>query len=188
MSSIESMRQMISSFIPVGDQEIKDKEVILRYIDEFGNILTRQNEYAHMTSSSWIVNKKRDKALMIFHNIYQSWSWTGGHADGDSDLLHVALKEAEEETGVAVKPVTNELFSLDVVPVWGHMKNGKWVSSHQHLNTTFLLEADDSLPLSIKEDENSGVQWVPLEDVCKFSTEPQMHPIYKKLMQRALKY
>ena len=57
---------------------------------------------AHMTASSWIVNEDYTKVLMIYHNIYNSWAWTGGHADGDEDLLHVAVKEAREETGLSL--------------------------------------------------------------------------------------
>ena len=185
MNSIVSMREMISLYKPIGDQEIQDQKVILQYIDQFPNILTRDNVYAHMTSSSWILNPSKTKTLMIFHNIYNSWAWTGGHSDGDPNLLKVSFKEAEEETGTKMKILNKEIISLDIVPVWGHFKHGKWVSTHQHLNTTFLLEADDREPLTIKPDENSGVQWVPLEEVFIYSTEPQMHSIYKKLIERS---
>ncbi|MDV2887536.1 NUDIX domain-containing protein, partial [Alkalihalophilus pseudofirmus] len=73
---------------------------MLRYIDTFPDILTRKNEFAHFSSSAWTVNKDRTKVLMAFHNIYQSWSWLGGHADGDDHLLRVALRETREETGL----------------------------------------------------------------------------------------
>ena len=96
MNWIES----IKNYIPYNDQEIKDKDLIMECINKFDDILTRENSIAHITSSGYIVNKDRSKVLMIYHNIYQSWSWTGGHADGDYDLLHVAIKEAKEETGL----------------------------------------------------------------------------------------
>ena len=61
-------------------------------INKNDDVLVRDNEIAHITSSGFIVNKLRTKVLMIHHNIYNSWGWTGGHADGDEDLLYVAMK------------------------------------------------------------------------------------------------
>lgn len=72
------LREQIEKYIPYNAQEIKEQEVILRYMDTFDNLLTRDNEFAHFTASAWIVNEERTKVLMIYHNIYQSWSWTGG--------------------------------------------------------------------------------------------------------------
>lgn len=83
----------IRNYNPFNEQEKQDKKVALDYITTFPNILTRENEFAHMTASSWIVNKDRTKVLMIFHNIYQSWAWTGGHADGEDNLLNVAIEK-----------------------------------------------------------------------------------------------
>ena len=102
-------KKQIQSYVPMNEQEVQDQKVILNYIKLFEhNILTRENEFAHLTSSGFILNEARDKVLMIYHNIYQSWAWTGGHADGDCDLLHVAIKEAKEETGLDI----NELRLL----------------------------------------------------------------------------
>lgn len=108
----------IESYIPINEQEQKDKEIILDFINKNENVLTRENEVAHITSSGFIVNKNRDKVLMIHHNIYNSWGWTGGHADGDSNLLEVAIKEAKEETGIKnVVSATDEICSMDILTV-----------------------------------------------------------------------
>ncbi|MEG1704984.1 MAG: NUDIX hydrolase [Clostridia bacterium] len=180
-----NFKEEIINYIPYNAQEEKDKQVMLEYINKFDDILVRTNEIAHMTSSSWIVNKNRDKVLMIFHNIYNSWSWTGGHADGESNFLDVAIKEAKEETSVInIKPITNEIIALDILPVWGHIKRGKYVSSHQHLNVTYLLEADENDELSIKADENSGVKWVPFNEVKYFCSEPEMLKVYNKIAEK----
>ena len=151
MNWIES----IKNYIPYNSQEAKDKDLIIECINKFNNILTRENLIAHITSSGYIVNKERSKVLMIYHNIYQSWSWTGGHADGDSNLLHVAIKEAKEETGLKeVNPVINEILGLDVLTVNGHIKNNKYVSSHLHLSIAYLLEANEDDELIINEENN----------------------------------
>lgn len=182
---MSTLTAQIEAYKPIGEQEERDKITILKYIQEFPHdILLRTNVYAHISSSSWIVNPSRTKILLIYHNIYDSWTWTGGHADGDGDLLAVALREAEEETGAKCRPLTNEIVCLDILPVWGHRKNGAWVSTHHHLSVCYLLEADDSAELRIKEDENSGVKWFPCEgvvDLCS-ANEPPMRYVYEKLM------
>ena len=158
---------------------------MLKYINDFDNVLTRDNEYGHFTASGWVVNKKRNKVLMVYHNIYKSWSWTGGHGDGESNLLNVAVRELKEETGVKnVKPILDDIFSLEIICVNGHIKKGKYVSSHVHLNVSYLLEADENEILRIKEDENSGVRWVDINNAIEMSTETWMKGIYKKLIEK----
>ena len=177
----------IKSYIPYNEQEKLDKELILNCIHNFSNVLTRENTIAHLTSSGYIVNKNRDKTLMIFHKIYDSWSWTGGHADGDSNLLKVAIKEGSEETGIKnLKPISENIFSLDVLTVDGHFKKGKYISSHLHLSVAYLLEADENEELIINEDETKGVMWIPINEVNKYSTEPHMIKVYEKIKNNSL--
>ena len=173
--------KQIEKYNPVDEQEKKDKEIILDFINKNDDVLVRDNEIAHITSSGFIVNKLRTKVLMIHHNIYNSWGWTGGHADGDEDLLYVAIKEAKEETGVKnIKALDNKIFSLDVLPVPAHTKRGKEIASHLHLSVAYLLEADENDELIIKEDENSGVKWIPIDEVKIYSTELDMIKLYEK--------
>ena len=173
----------IEKYRPCNEQEQRDKAVILAFLENNEDAFLRSNLIAHMTASSWIVNPERTKTLMVYHNIYDSWSWTGGHADGETDLLSVALREAREETGIAhVRPVSPEIFSLEVLTVDGHEKRGAYVPSHLHLNVTYLLEAEESDTLHICKEENSGVAWFTLEEALKASTEPWfVERIYKKL-------
>lgn len=171
----------IKSYTTYNEQELKDKELIIELISRYPNILTRENSIAHITSSGYIVNKNRDKVLMIYHNIYDSWSWTGGHADGDSDLIHVAVKEAKEETGLKnVYPLSNDIFSLDVLTVDGHIKNGKYISSHLHLSIAYLLEADEDDELITNFEETKGVKWIPINEVKNNVSEPYMMKVYDK--------
>lgn len=180
------LREKIEKYVPYNEQEEKDKNTILKYMDTFEDTLTRNNEFGHFTASAWVVNKERTKVLMIYHNIYKSWAWTGGHADGESDLLSVAVREVKEETGVEnVKVLDDDIFSLEIVCVNGHVKRGKYVSSHVHLNVTFLLEVDENEMLRIKEDENSGVKWVLIDEVEVASTERWVKDkVYRKLNEK----
>ena len=187
--TLNNLKENIENYIPYNEQEEVDKKIILSYINNFDNILTRDNEYAHFTSSAFILNKERTKILMIYHKIYNSWAWTGGHADGDSDLLHVAIKEAKEETGIKnVTPISNNIYSLEIMTVNGHEKRGKYVGSHTHLNVAYLLEADEHEIVHIKEDENSDVKWIPIDKVVEASTEYWISErVYAKIIEKMKK-
>ena len=139
-----------------------------------------------MTASAWVVDKDRSKVLMVYHNIYHSWSWLGGHADGETDLLAVAIREVKEEAGISdVRPVSEEIFSLESLTVDGHVKKGRYVSSHLHLNVTFLLEGDTEAPLAVKPDENSRVGWIPADEIESRCSEPWFaERIYSKLGEK----
>lgn len=186
---IEKLKNNIERFVPYNEQEEVDRKIILKYIKDFDDTLTRQNEYGHFTSSAFVINKERTKILMIYHKIYNSWAWTGGHSDGDNDLLYVAMKEAQEETGIKnVTPILENIYSLELINVNGHEKRGKYVGSHIHLNVTYLLEADDNEGIHIKEDENSGVKWVAINEVLDASSEPWIRDrVYSKIINKMKK-
>ena len=156
--------EQIENYRPYNEQETRDKSVMLDCLNAFADVFTRDNALCHMTASAWVVNESFDRVLIAYHNLYDSWSWLGGHADGEEDLLAVALREVREESGVqTVRPASEDIFSLEVLTVDGHQKRGKYVSSHLHLNVTYLLIADDTDALTVKPDENSGVKY-PLAD------------------------
>ena len=178
--------EQIKAYRPWNEQERQDQVLILEFLRKNSDAFYRTNLLAHMTASAWVVNPQRSKVLMVYHRLYDSWSWAGGHADGEEDLLAVALREVREETGVQrLRPVTEEIYSLEVLTVDGHEKHGRYVPSHLHLNVTYLLEAEEDQPLRICEAENSGVAWFPLADALAASTEPWfVERIYKKLNEK----
>ena len=187
--NVDDLKASIEKFTPYNEQEEVEKRIMLNYIKDFNDVLTRQNEYGHFTSSAFVFNKERTKILMIYHKIYNSWAWVGGHSDGDSNLLYVAMKEAKEETGIKnVEPISKDIYSLELINVNGHEKRGKYVGSHVHLNVTYLLEADESEEIRIKEDENSGVKWVPIDDILNVTSEVWVRDrVYAKILDKMKK-
>lgn len=182
MKLLEQLRR----YTPYNEQESADLSLMLDFLAHGETPFHRTNETAHFTSSAWIVNPARTKVLMVYHNLYDSWSWVGGHADGEADLLSVALKEAREETGIEhLRSISEKPFSVEILTVNGHEKRGKYVPSHLHYNVTYLVEADESDSLQVKPDENSGVAWFTFEDALRASTEPWMvERVYRKLCQK----
>ena len=179
------MKQKLLNYQPFNEQEEKDKELLLKVIEQ-KDVLTRKNTIGHFTVSCWVLNQSHDKVLMCFHKIYNSWCWLGGHVDGQKDFKKVALKEFQEESGLKhVQFLKDDPFSIEVLTVNGHIKNGVYVSSHLHYNITYLMEADDQERLIIKEDENKGLQWFDFEEALKASTEPWLvENVYKKLNKK----
>lgn len=177
----------IRSFVPGCEQETKEKEIMLSFAAEHPDCLSRDNKTAHFTASAWIVNREHTKVLFVYHRIYDSWSWVGGHADGSADLAAVALREATEETGIASgRAVSEEVFSLEIITVEAHHRKGEYVAPHLHLNLTYLIEADENEPLRLNEEETKGVKWFSFDEAMKASTEPKMvERIYKKLSARS---
>ena len=174
---------LLTNFVPGNDQEVVDRELFLKRAKDPVN-LTRDSE-AHFTASGFVLNQNHTQVLGIFHNIYQSWGWMGGHADGDADLLRVAEKEAEEESGVShLRLLHPAPISIESIPVATHIRRSQPVAEQTHLNVTFLFEADDTVDIRIKPEENSGVKWIPLNQFVASSLEPHMQVIYQKIIDR----
>lgn len=178
--------EQIKQYKPYNELEERDKELILKCIDTYPDIFERSNIAAHMTASAWVTNKKHDKILMAYHNIYKSFSWLGGHCDGEKDCLKVAIKEVQEESGIKdVKPISEDILSIEALTVNGHYKHGKYVSCHLHLNVTYLLEANDEEQLHIKKDENSAVKWFDIDEAVEASNEQWFKDnVYSKLNRK----
>lgn len=179
-------RNATAEYITTDPREATEQKLLLQWIDQYPQtILLRENSFAHMTASAMIFNPSMTKTLMVYHKIYDSWSWTGGHADGEADMMQVALREAQEETGlIRLSPITDRPTGLDILPVKGHFKKGSWIPAHIHLSLCYSFFADEDQTLRCKPDENSGVRWIKIDDLQDFVSEPDMLPIYERIIRR----
>ena len=180
----------IAQYQPANAQEEKDRHNMLSLFRQYGDgLLFRENEIAHFTSSAFILNEALNKVLMVHHTLRDTWAWTGGHVDGSADFLQVALREAQEETGVsACRPIRPCIASLDILPMFGHVKRGRCVSAHLHLSVAFLLTCSESEVLRVKPDENTAVAWLGTDVFTREAFVPEDVYLYNKLIKKARRW
>ena len=133
---------------------------------------------AHVTGSAWVVNPRRDRVLLLHHRKHDQWFQPGGHADGDADILRVALRETSEETGMQpshIRLVDTDIFDVDIHTIPGSHLGPR----HEHIDVRFLIEMDDDLEIP-GNDESHQIRWVPLHQVARFNNNRSTHRMVEK--------
>ncbi len=105
-----NLKEKITDYIPFDEQEEKDKEQFLKFLDNYDDVLTRDNSLGHFSASAFVVNKERTKMVVVERLIFNGWIYPGGHADGEKNLFQVAIREVEEETGLKAKALDQKYF------------------------------------------------------------------------------
>lgn len=184
------LKDELQAFTPYNAQEQADRLAILHYLETVPEKeLFSKSSPAHFTVSTWIADPSRTQVLMVFHNIFRSWSWAGGHAPSPKDLQGFAVKAALKETGLRdVRLVSDGIYSLEIIACNGYMEKKEYVPSHLHLNLTYLLEADDQEILCIDTQENSGVKWFDLRRAAMQPNGGWIRSIYRKLNEKLCFY
>lgn len=177
----------IKQYIAKTNKEAKDKEHLLQLPQKF--IGTDRSLPYHYTTASLVMDKDKDTVLMIYHKIYNSWSWPGGHVEAGENLFYSALRELYEETGLQyVRPVSEAPFAMELMPVKKHMRKGAYVDTHFHINFCFGFFADSKDPLHKNKAGHVARLWIPVKELATFVTEAHMLPIYTSLIERLKSY
>jgi 8-oxo-dGTP pyrophosphatase MutT (NUDIX family) len=154
-----------------------------RFVLEHEECFDRSLAHGHVTGSAWVVNPARTHALMLHHRKLDRWFQPGGHADGDADVIRVALRETAEEAGVDpshVRLVSGEIFDVDIHTIYPSPTEVR----HQHYDVRFLLEMDDDVPLC-GNDESHEVAWIPLAEVPRFNNDRSAYRMVQKTRRLA---
>jgi len=137
MHKLHSLQELLVQYAPIDSAERAYKATILDFLDQYPNAFERSLEVGHITASAWLVNKDNTKALLTHHRKLNMWVQLGGHCDGNTDVLAVAIQEAQEESGIlGIKPVTNSIFDIDVHLIPENKKE----KAHYHYDVRFLLQ------------------------------------------------
>jgi 8-oxo-dGTP pyrophosphatase MutT (NUDIX family) len=132
----------------------------------------------HVTGSAWVVSPDRRRVLLLHHRKHDQWFQPGGHADGDADILRVALRETSEETGLDpshIRLVNGDVFDVDIHTIPASHRGPQ----HQHFDIRFLVEMDDDLEIP-GNDESHEILWVPLAEVARYNNNRSTHRMVEK--------
>jgi 8-oxo-dGTP pyrophosphatase MutT (NUDIX family) len=150
-----------------------------RFVADNPSCFERSLAIGHATGSAWLVNRAMTHVLLTHHRKLDIWVQLGGHADGNSDLLDVALREAREESGIDTLDVISDcLFDIDIheIPERGSE------AAHLHYDARFALRATtDKFAVS---DESHALEWVEVEKLADKTTEPSMLRMADKWLTR----
>jgi len=161
---------------PFDADEAEMLQQIIEFVAEHESCFERSLSIGHITGSAWIIDHQRSHVLLTHHRKLDRWLQLGGHSDGDSDTLAVALREGREESGLEeLQPVSDAIFDVDVhlIPARGDEP------AHYHYDVRFLLAADRHSPLTISS-ESKDLGWVTLDETLQLSPEPSIQRMVAK--------
>jgi len=168
--------QLLDEYQPLYQEEIVAKEKIISFVKEYSNCFERSLEVGHITASAWLLNKEATHALLMHHAKLNLWLQLGGHCDGNSNVLEVAIKEAQEESGIIdIEPVSKSIFDIDVHLIPANAKE----KEHYHYDVRFLLRvmSDESI---VKNNESTALRWVAQENAQLPTKELSVQRMFKK--------
>lgn len=146
---------LIENYFPIAEEELFYKQRILDFVRNNSNCFERSLEQGHITASSWLVNKSGEKFLLLYHAKLDQWFQLGGHADGCSDVLSVAIKEAQEESGINdIVAISKDIFDVDVHEIPASSKE----RAHLHYDIRFLLQVKSDEDIKINQ-EAKDLKW-----------------------------
>ena len=149
-----------------------------RFVEDYADCFDRKLLPGHVTGSAWVVNPARDRVLLLHHRKHDQWFQPGGHADGDADILRVALRETSEETGLDpshIRLVDGGVFDVDIHTIPASVRGPQ----HSHIDIRFLVEMDDDIAIP-GNDESHQVLWVPLSQASRFNNNRSTYRMIEK--------
>jgi 8-oxo-dGTP pyrophosphatase MutT (NUDIX family) len=148
------------------------------FVEAHEDCFHRELQHGHVTGSAWVVSPDRSRVLLLHHRKHDQWFQPGGHADGDADILRVALRETSEETGLEpfhIRLVSDAVFDVDLHTI----PESSIDPRHDHYDIRFLVEMDDDIAIP-GNDESHQVIWVPLNEVARYNNNRSTHRMVEK--------
>lgn len=170
---------LLNRYQPNDVQQEEIKKKITAFVIDHPDCFERSLLIGHITASAWLINKKQTHALLMHHVKLDRWVQPGGHCDGMTDVCAVAVKEAQEESGVnAIEPLSHAIFDLDIHTIPARAD----VPEHEHYDIRFLTRiTDDSEPQ--RNYESKGLMWVSRDEDALSVEGTSVGRMFKKWQQ-----
>ena len=136
-------------------------DLFKRFLRESPCAFERSHVAGHFTGSAWLVSADGERVLLMHHCKLGRWLQPGGHADGDVDLARVALREAQEETGVISLSVEGDIFDIDRHLIPAHASE----PDHWHYDVRYVIRAGVDERFTINP-ESHALAWRSVLEVA----------------------
>ena len=175
----QKILNLLKSHVPFNQEEARMTQETIAFVEANPNCFERTLEIGHVTGSAWILDKTKTFTLLTHHRKLDKWFQLGGHCDGDSNVLNVALKEAQEETGLEnIQIISPQIFDIDVHQIPANSQT----PAHYHYDIRFLMQADRHKPLIINS-ESKNLVWVLLDEVSLYNASQSIMRMVQKTMK-----
>lgn len=175
----EDLLSLLNNHVPRDEFEWDTWQRTIEFVEMNPDCFERSLQVGHITASAWVVSSDRSQVLLMHHRKLDRWFQPGGHCDGDPDVLRVAMKETEEETGVKVRSVDTGIFDVDVHSIPARPSE----PSHFHYDIRFLLEADPLEEIT-RNAEAKEVSWVPMQEVALYNPSESILRMQRKTLPK----
>lgn len=175
MSTRIALIEQLQAYRPADPREERMRLRILEFVQRNVNCFQRSLRGGHITGSAWVVNRERTHTLLVHHRRLDKWLQPGGHAEDETDALAVAVREAEEETGLRVMPVSKTIFDVDAHDIPARKRE----RAHVHYDIRYLMEADMTSRVVVSP-ESRAVEWVRMNQVAGMNTDESILRLVRK--------
>lgn len=175
MSTRIELIEQLHAYRPSDPREERMRLRILEFVQRNVNCFQRSLRGGHITGSAWVVNRERTHTLLVHHRRLDKWLQPGGHAEDETDALAVAVREAEEETGLRVLPVSKAIFDVDAHDIPARKRE----RAHVHYDIRYLMEADMTSRVVVSP-ESRAVEWVRMNQVAAMNTDESVLRLVRK--------
>lgn len=172
--------QLLTNYNPSSPEEIAFKQHMLSFINAHADCFERTLAIGHITASAWLLNKAGTTALLMHHAKLNNWFQLGGHCDGDSDVLAVAIKEAQEESGIThIAPISTEIFDIDIHLIPENSRE----KAHYHYDVRFLLQVTSDEQV-IQNSESKELRWIAKSSETLPTANPSVARMFNKWLTK----